>query len=94
MMKENTQKALDYMCKSLMETSANSVEYNHICELKLIELPEAIERWWGYQGEGKYVRVVWSDNPNRDDGYYDICVSGCSAFGVLSSVWKYIDKKL
>ena len=93
--KEDMQKALDYMCLAVMETRANgSAEHNHICELKVIDLPENVERWWGWQEKGKYVRIVWSDNPDRNDGYYDICINGSSAFGALSTVWKYIDKKL
>ena len=93
--KEDMQKAIDYMCLAVMETRANGCEeHNHICGLKVIDLPEDVKRWWGWQEKGKYVRVIWSDSPDRDDGYYDININGSSAFGALSTVWKFIDKKL
>lgn len=92
---ENLQKALNYMCLAVMETRANgAAEHNHICQLRAIDLPEDTKRWWGWQEKGKYVRVVWSDDPNRNDGYYDICITWCSAFGALNAVWEFIDHKL
>lgn len=93
--KENKQAMLDHMCNAIMEMRANGDEKsNHICALKLIKIEKDIKRRWGWQRSGEYVRVVWSDTPDRDDGYYDIYVDGDSAFGVFEDVWKYIGRKL
>ncbi len=93
--KENKQAMLDHMCKAIMEMRANgSAECNHICALKLIKLEEDVKRWWGWQEKGEYVRVVWSDSPDRNDGYYDVDVEGDSALGMFEDVWRFISKTL
>ena len=89
--KENEQAMLNHMCAAIMEMRVNGSEkYNHICELKLIDIPEPIQRWWGWQRKGKWVRIVWSDSPERDDGYYDVYVDGDSAWGMFIDVYKRI----
>lgn len=92
---ENKKAMLSYMCKAIMEMRANgSKEYNHICDLKLIKLENDVKRWWGEQRKGEYVRIVWSDSPDRDDGYYDVYIEGDSALGVFEDVWKFVSRKL
>ena len=75
---EDKQKCLDYLCKAIMETRANGSESNnHIKELKLIDGKEPYEQ---------VVRPIWSDNPDRNDGYYDINVTGDSAWAMIKDV--------
>ncbi len=76
--KENKQECLNYLCKAIMETRANGSEKNnHIQELKLIRKEGRDE---------EYVRPIWSDNPERNDGYYDINVTGDSAWAMIKDV--------
>lgn len=89
--KEDPQAMLNHMCAAIMEMSVNGSEkHNHICELRLIEIKEPIHQMWGWQYPGKYVRIVWSDSPERDDGYYDVYVDGDSAWGMFIDVFKRI----
>ena len=91
---ENKQKMLDHLCAAIMETQANGTErQNHIVALKLIRRDETERTWCGDFEKGWYVRVVWSDDPDRSDGYYDIDVTGDSGFGMLDDVWKFISRK-
>lgn len=93
--KEDKQKMLDYLCKAIMEMRANgTVEHNHIMGLKLMHRDKPETTWCRNLPEGDYVRIIWSDDPERDDGYYDIYVDGDSAFGVFEDVWKVIRQKL
>jgi len=81
--KEDMQKCLDYLCKAIMETRANgSEENNHIQELRLIEAADSKEPI-AYE---RVVRPIWSDNPERNDGYYDINVTGDSAWAMIKDV--------
>ena len=44
--KENEQKALDYLCACVMEMSANGREQdNHICDLRLFEREQPEKTW-------------------------------------------------
>ena len=93
--KENKQAMLDHMCAAIMEMRANGREEdNHIIGLKLFKREKPEETWCGHFTEGEYVRVIWSDNPDRNDGYYDIYVDGDSALGIFHDVWKFVGKKL
>lgn len=93
--KEDRQKMLDLMCAAIMEMRANGREDdNHIKKLQLITINEDTKRWWGWQGNGEYVRIVWSDSPERDDGYYDVYVDGDSAFGMFDDVWRFVKKHI
>ncbi len=73
---ENKQKCLDYLCKAIMETRANGSENNnHIQELRYLDGQTCNQELRFEQ----VVRPVWSNNPERSDGYYDINVTGDSA---------------
>lgn len=81
---ENIQKALDNLCAAVMETAANGTEeHNHIIGLKYME-----------KDRRKYIRVIWSDDPDRDDGYYDINVDCCSLWGMITTVMEWLKKRL
>ncbi len=81
---EDKQKCLDYLCKAIMETRANGSEKNnHIQELKLLTRENYPKL------DGRYdavVRPIWSEHIDRDDGYYDINVSGDSAWAMMLDV--------
>ena len=81
---ENMQACLDNLCKAIMETRANGSEKNnHIVELKLLtkeNYPKLDPRY------DAVVRPIWSEHLDRDDGYYDINVSGDSAWGMMLDV--------
>jgi len=88
---EDKQKCLDYLCKAIMETRANGSEKNnHIQELRLIDIKDS-EDSLAYD---QVVRPIWSDNPERNDGYYDINVSGDSAWAMILDVINDLKKTL
>lgn len=35
------------------------------------------------------IRPIFEENPNRDDGYYDINVSGDSVLGMIDDIYKH-----
>lgn len=72
---------------------AGSEEHNHIQELKLIDRKGCKNMFGEPLMDGLYVRPVWSDNPDRDDGYYDINVEGDSPWGVACDVMQWLKKK-
>lgn len=89
---ENKQKALDSLLEALNECSAQDQRYNHIIALKLIDRKGCKDMFGMELPDGKYVRIVWSDNPDRNDGYYDICVEGNNTMGTLCDVFHAIEK--
>lgn len=91
---ENVQTALNCLLCAVDQTRNNDPKYNHIIALSLIRRTNCTDMFGRSVRDGLVVRVVWSDCPDRDDCYYDIYVDGCNCFGVLSSVWKWLDKKL
>ena len=85
--KENMQKCLDHLCMAIMETRANGSEkYNHIQELRLINRRGCKNQLGELLPDGMYVRPIWSDHPDRNDGYYDINVNGDSAWAMIKDV--------
>ena len=91
---ENKQKALDYLLMAINETNRNLPKGNHIIALKLIDRKDCRDMFGRKLYDGEYVRVVWSDDPDRDDGYYDIYVGGDNAMGVLVDTFKWLMRKL
>lgn len=92
--KENVQQMLDYMLAALRETRAFGIdEYNSIVGLDLIDREEKTTEYGTHLRSGKFVRVRWYNNPNRDDGYYDICVEGNSAVATFLAVADFIRHK-
>ena len=89
---ENKQKALDSLLETINECSANDPKYNHIIALKLIDRKGCKDMFGRELPDGKYVRIVWSDNPDRNDGYYDVCVDGDNTMGMLCDVFARIKK--
>jgi len=94
---EDDQLMLDNLCKALQCTrSFGKVrdDSNYILELKLIQKENGWRDMWGKpHAGGKYVRVIWSDSPERDDGYYDVFVDGSSTWGILTSVVEYLKER-
>ena len=92
---ENKQAILDHMCQSIMEMSANgSEDTNHIIALKFFHRDAPETTWCGSFDKGDYVRVVWSDDPTRSDGYYDVFVEGDSGKGLFEDVWNFVKENI
>lgn len=70
-----------------------SAEHNHIQELRLIERKGCKDMFGRPLVDGWYVRPIWSDTPERNDGYYDIYVEGDSPWGVAIDVMKWLRAK-
>ena len=68
--------------------ASGSAEHNHIQELRLIERKGCKNMFGEPLMDGWYVRPIWSDNPERNDGYYDINVNGDSPWAVTIDVIK------
>lgn len=92
--KEIAQKALDLLTEIISVTKASgSEEHNHITGLKLIERRNC-KNMLGYNlRDGLFVRPIWSNNPDRDDGYYDICVEGDSPWGAVIDVMRDLERR-
>lgn len=85
--KEIAQRALDLLTEIITVTNASGSEgHNHIVGLKLIERKGCRNMLNQPVRDGLFVRPVWSDNPDRSDGYYDICVEGDSPWGAIWDV--------
>lgn len=54
---------------------------NHVMDLQIIEKNNDI-----------YVRPIWSAHPDRDDGYYDIIITGDSPWGAIVDVIAKLNK--
>ena len=78
---KNKQEALNNLLVAINSTNVNRPVGNYIMALKYIP-------------EKEVVRVVWSYNPDRNDGYYDINVAGDSAWGMLCDVMNWLYRKL
>lgn len=92
---EDKQKMLDKMCEAIMEMRANgSKEHNHIIKLEWMHRGEWGESWCRKFPPGDYVRIIWSENPDRTDGYYDVYVDGDSCMGMFDDVWKAVKKHI
>ena len=89
----NKQLVCDKLLEALNASGRNDAEYNHIVGLKYIERKGCCNMLGQPLPDGEYIRVQWSNNPERDDGYYDINVNGDNAFGVLIDVVQYLNKK-
>ena len=89
--KENKQRMLNCMCEAIKEMRANgSEEHNHIIALRFFTREkEEVTRYKVFP-KGDYVRIVWSNNPERDDGYYDVYVDGDSCYGMFEDVWNAV----
>ena len=86
---------LDSLIKTLHFTTVGKhyKDSNYILRFDLIERERSeINRFGKFFAAGTYVRPVWSNNPNRTDGYYDINVSGENVNGVFYSVTKWLTK--
>lgn len=93
--KEEKQKMLDKMCEAIMEMEANGSENNnHIIGLRLFHRDEWESTWCGDFQPGDYVRIIWSEDPKRKDGYYDVYVDCDSCFGMFEDVWKQVKKSI
>lgn len=68
-------------------------EHNHIQELRLIERKGCKNMFGQPLSDGLYVRPVWSNSPERNDGYYDINVEGDSPWGIAIDVMKWLKQK-
>ncbi len=92
---ENIQKMLDSLAESIRETRASGSEDNNPLEkLVLIHRDNDEHTWCGNFYKGDYVRLVWKDYPDRNDGYYDIWVEGESGISIIYSVVGYLKKNI
>lgn len=74
--------------------ASGSGNHNHIQELKIIDRKGCKNMMGQPIRDGLFVRPIWSDNPERNDGYYDICIEGDSPWGAVCDVMKWLDKKI
>ena len=92
--KEIAQEALDLFSKIIEVTGASGREpHNRIIGLKLIDRKGCKDMIGRPIRDGLFVRPIWSDNPDRNDGYYDICVEGDSPWGAICDVIKDLQYK-
>lgn len=92
---ENKQKMLDFMCGAIQEMRANGTPGNNpIVGLKLITREEDERTFFGFFPKGDYVRIQFENNPERNDGYYDVNVEGCSCFGMFEDVWSRVKRSI
>lgn len=93
--REIGQKALDLLTQIIEVTGASGkAPHNHIIGFKLIDRKDCIGLYGNKLPDGMYVRPIWSDNPDRSDGYYDINVNGDSPWGAVCDVLKELQYKL
>ena len=73
-MREDKQLFLNKVCEALQNTSAAApgLGHNGLLEIKYIKKPNGDE----------FARPVFEDFPDRDDGYYDVNISGDSCIGI------------
>ena len=87
--KEIGQKALDLLAQVIEVTRASGSEpHNRIIGQKLIDRKDCVNMFGQKLSDGTYVRPIWSDNPDRNDGYYDINVNGDSPWGAVCDVMR------
>lgn len=92
--KKMSQQALDLLAQIVEVTGASGREpHNRIIGLKLIDRVDCKDMFGRDLPNGSYVRPIYSDNPERSDGYYDICVEGDSAWGAVCDVMKFLQHK-
>ena len=92
--KEITQRAMDLLSEIIEVTGASGKEpHNRIIGLRLFDRKGCIDMFGQPKRDGLFVRPIWSDNPTRDDGYYDICVEGDSPWGAICDVLKNLQYK-
>lgn len=93
-MNENKQKILDSLLNTINLTDRNKPEGNYIKDLLYIQRRDCKDMWGKPLPNGNYVRVIFADNPERNDGYYDINVDCSSGWGMIYDVVKYLQKIL
>ena len=91
-MEENIQQALDYLLLALNQTN-NWQDHNHIVRFIYMDRVGCKDVFGRELPDCKVVRPVWSDCPDRSDGYYDINVECDNCMGVLLDVMGFIRKK-
>lgn len=86
------QQILDSLLATINLTGRNDTG-NYIKELRFIERKGCKDMWNRPLPDGDYVRIVFADHPDRDDGYYDISVEASSEWGMMVDVVKYLNAK-
>lgn len=91
---EMTHMALELLTAIIKVTEASGKEpHNRVIDLKLIDRNGCKDMFGNPLRDGLFVRPIWSDCPDRDDGYYDICVEGDSPWGAICDVMKWAHTK-
>lgn len=81
---ENKAEFCNKLCELLRMTgNLGNDEYNSLVALKYYKTDNGEE----------YVSPRFKNNPDRDDGYYDVCVTGDSCMGILSDLFDKFIKK-
>ena len=82
-MKENKTEFCNKLCELLQMTSNLGSEINNpVVELRYIQKDNGDE----------IVRPLFKSNPDRDDGYYDVNVTGDNCMGILADVYNHFIK--
>ena len=88
------QKVLDLLTEIIETTGASGKEpHNRIISLKLIDRKDCKNMFGQPIRDGLFVRPIWSDQPDRNDGYYDICVEGDSPWGAICDVMRELQRR-
>ena len=82
--KENKEEFCNKFCELLRMTSnLGNDNYNSLVALKYFKDDKGEE----------FVSPRWKNNPDRDDGYYDIRVTGDNCMGILTDVFERFVRK-
>lgn len=91
--RSQTEQAMELLAKIIDVTNASGkTPHNHIIDLQVIDRKGCKDVLGQPKRDGLFVRPIWSDNPERSDGYYDICIDGDSSWGAVVDVFKNLSK--
>lgn len=81
---ENKEEFCNKLCELLRMTSnLGDDRYNSLVALK----------YYKKENGDEYVSPRFKNDPDRDDGYYDVYVSGDNCMGILQDVWERFAKR-
>ena len=76
-----------------MTGKTGTTGHNPIIALKVIDRKDCKDMWGRVLANGLYVRPIFEDDPERDDGYYDINIEALNDWGAAREVINWISKK-
>ncbi len=92
--REMTVKAMELLAEIITVTKASGTTgHNPIIRLDVIDRVGCKDMFGQPLRDCLVVRPVYENNPNRDDGYYDICIEGDSPWGAVLDVVSELKRK-